>query len=427
MLYRIGHVRLVESLSRWEVDEGLRSRCLFDMALPPKHMKKVILPLRQKLQGRVWSITQDYFTSRHWDYYTLVGPREKGTGGWVWNPDAIPNQTKLVERLQRLCVVNRQLIQRYDWVYTTATTIPTDLPLSATPLLDEKGKEILWPLVPEDGGGEKGGKEEAPSSPVDETNPTALLSPKGAAGNTTGGGGGSTDAETTSQSKLESLKQLKDEVENVKDYFDDHLSRNEAVVLWEATTDALFTTVVYKHYPREEALGYEKDRKKHVAVYAKMVVAGGDMVEKADEAIQGYLQALREKGTTKRARSLSSSLNDLALAINLPRLLLLLPPTTKVLTLIPSNGLELVPLHALPVVPITTCSSSTTTTTTTTSTTTTLAEDDAILLIDQFDIRYASSLPMLQLSQIQLLDALKTTPWYYSHLCVIEVSVKMID
>lgn len=129
----------------------------------------------------------------------------------------------------------------------------------------------------------------------------------------------------------------------------------------------------------------------------KLVIANKGLV---DSALQAYLDALHESVHKSRVHKVNQSFQQMAQAINLHDAILpLLPTYINVLTLIPSGGLELFPLHALP-----------------------LCTEGKESVADSFDVRYVSSLTMLHISHMQESETIKRTPMYYSHMCVLEVS-----
>jgi hypothetical protein len=386
MLHRLYHVRLVERTAAWRINAGLRSRILFEKRLRAGLWEKEFRPVWATLERRLWSINEDYFRSRHWNYFVLDPVQS-----WVWVKDPVASQAKLVGRLQKLESLTLEHVAPVDPLYAMLTLVPTMLPLSDPDATGNRGPsgsppERAGPVVVDRRG--------RPRTLVD---PRKHL-PRHGADSTENGQSAGRDA--AAPRLAEEAHPPVDEKERLKALFEDRLLRNEAFIVWECTSRAVFCYVIYKDYPPAKDPGYEKHRVKHSAVYIKLLITGQEKRTAMEHAVQGYLEVLHEQSFQARRDSFQPQLSKLARTLNLDQIIGEIPGHIKALGLIPCPDLDLVPLHALP-----------------------LGRAGSELVLDRFDVRYVSSLPMVGLTGLQQAILLQETPWFLTHLCILEVSI----
>jgi hypothetical protein len=384
MLCRLGHVRLVENAAHWQLDKGLRARQLLEVLLPPQALSQTLLPLHSKLASLLWLLNQDVFAPRQWDLFRLSPPGQD-EASWVWAADPVPSQHKLVQRLRQLEHITYSLLAQYDPLYPLLAMVPSRFPLSAKPLVDAKGRDVTYPM-------------KTRVAPKGRPGGDAQLEQARAALQ-----GARSDGPEGEDARTSPPSDAQDEVDVMLEFLQSQLgSKKEALIAWEHTPSALLTYVVYKAAPPPDGSGprYEKRRLGHVSTCVKLL-AGPVCVTELSGAVQSYLNALHEDPTHDMAPALHAA----AHAIRLSHVLSLLPAHVSVLTLVPCALLDVLPLHLLPL-----------------SSSDSPAEGPSPTLAHKFETRYASSLMTLRLSHLQYEHAKVHTPWFFSQLCLLEVS-----
>lgn len=418
MAYRLGQLRLVDSTARWDLDHSLRSRQLTEVRLSPAFVSRELAPLRARVASRVWSINEDHFSCGKdgqqaggggWDYFQLAP-----CPSWQWRPPPVPDQAKLVEALLQLERLTRDALAQHDATYPRLAMVPATFPLSTKPLVDAAGKQVTDPLAL------------AASHKTPAKTTAAAGKGKAAAGGANKGkrrgsegskrkpGAKEDDEEEGKEANEEGRRAggaAEDEVDVVEQLLQRQLGGvGEGLVAWEATGNGLLTYVVYKAPPPADGQGYEKWRMQHRSTYVKLVVLGRACLSPLSSAVQGYLDALHHDEHS-RDQALAAHLARIASLIQLDRVLALLPPHLRVLTLVPGacSLLDILPLHALPLQPPGGEGAGK------------KQQQEVTTLSDRYDVRYASSLVMLDVVQRRQKEVAESTPWFLSQLCLLEV------
>lgn len=149
-----------------------------------------------------------------------------------------------------------------------------------------------------------------------------------------------------------------DLVSSVENFLLEDLHPKEAVLHLNRTESSVIINIIYKDHPppnphtHYKPKVYEKERRKseNIQLIVKCLLLGTDVAKRMENVVDQFMKCihLKDRYTDNGGKRQRFWLGEFAELIKIPDILVQLPPQTEVLTFIPSGGIEVIPLHCLP-------------------------------------------------------------------------------